>query len=275
LLACGKTTGDAEQFLTDYKAAYCEGIRRCCGTYELRYSASACAASFPVPEIGEMPLKYDADAARSCLDAIKAAGDLCGRGLPDDAAVTACQSALHGSVPREGHCQVARDCAPLPVGQATRCSTDTRVCQAIVYHAQEGDDCGSGTMLCMPDLYCTGGKCARRGAIGDACPTPPMSDTCESGASCEDGSCVARGDGATCGLDRECGHGFGCNIASCTCEPLKREGEGCVSNAQCGLRRCADGKCHSAITVLTCTGGPASVTTAKVGEMFPECPPPP
>jgi len=123
------------------------------------------------------------------------------------------------------------ECLAPAICQSGRCRTMPLVCEP----ARAGETC-TFLMVCDADSYCDlmdSFTCKRRKRIGQDCAdTLWRANTCEQGAFCENGTCVAYAElGESC-ASRTCEPTEG-YCASGTCAPLKYAGEPCANDSEC------------------------------------------
>jgi hypothetical protein len=211
--------------------------------------------------------KYDADAARKCVDALAARScditDPANRTLPAD-----CLNVLQGTVGDSGACVYDGDCiskichpsspmasgcytgtcvgdaAPVQVSVGDTCDDITRVCDSTSYcdftslvcaaFKTAGATCESSDE-CGPELYClsSSGTCGTLPPLGEACDGDGCRDlgtVCSS----DTGTCVKAGlPGDECLLSTDCSIYYVCDQTSHTCSDGIAVGQPCAANQLC------------------------------------------
>jgi hypothetical protein len=163
------------------------------------------------------------------------------RSLTDLAeAFEACRGVTTGSQPAGAECIGTMECAPGLVCSQMKCQTP----------GAEGDKCFpviEMTMAvvdssCADNLYCDVGDnvCRPRVAKGAAC---VLSDECAQGLQCRNKTCTPAAPskaGEECDDTRDCPAGHFCTIGGGKCEPLRADGESCLSNTECAHQCVSD-----------------------------------
>lgn len=243
LLACGSGNGGGtgglpggagtsgpvsfEDFPKKYADAICKVAASCCATAGIAYDDAHCRddhavdpGKFAYLNNGQT-LRFDADGAGRCLDAIANAG--CG--VDDDLDQPGCEGTIVGLVPQGGKCFESIECAPV-LGKRIRCETngeDTEgVCREFVTSPADGP--------CGRDVF---GECGEGLVCEDA--TQPTS------------TCVAAPRaGEKCGIGGPCEPGYHCSTSSFTCEAIVANGGACKSFTDCVEgSQCKDGVCRT------------------------------
>jgi hypothetical protein len=170
---------------------------------------------------------YSATTASACLDAVEAAYS--------DAVLTAderdtvrrlgepCDKIVSGSVGKDGECTTDGDC-----------NRDV-------------------DLACVKKAGAATGKCEKPTTVGGgiSCADPDV--TCEEGFYCDGAHCVeALGEGKSCSATAPCKSDFQCltaagvppgasdgGVEAATCQPLKKIGGACTTDADCLSRICA------------------------------------
>lgn len=193
-----------EDFSAQYALALCERSERCdllapFLMEQCRERARGVLGDDIPRALKEGRLRYDAAAARRCIDGLRAQD--CLTPTPSDATLAACFSALQGTVPPGEPCFDLFECQQgLCGGIADNACPST--CPAV---RAEGEECG-----------------------------PLVRADCDvrAGLRCEDFVCVHPGGaGASCKNNLGCASGFVCVKNACV--PLRKEREGCSAHSSC------------------------------------------
>jgi len=223
-------------------AAVCEPAADCCQKLNKKFDSSHCSANGWNVFAGDQAsldagyARWDATAARHCIDVIAAMGAMCERRdlFVDLAVQSACEPVLVGLQPVGSQCLVNEDCA----GEGVVCEAGR--CQAKPFggsiHAKSGEACDNtcedfkcqyeatdGSVApVVHDCYRSDGLacgptkvCQAPGALGAVC----VALSCGEGLFCDSGHCAAKHDTASCAADPDaCSSGMSCNSSNQKCE---------------------------------------------------------
>lgn len=251
--ACGKSQSGSEpvtleQLPGSIASVACESLARCCSSSGHAFDIVTCKRTLSADFEQELTressarVRYDADAAGACLDAITAnthCGDI------ETGNSSACERIFNGTLPLGAECEGDDECREDP-GQDVSCYSEfelgPRVCTleqtttiTPVRHGKQGESCvgtcaegdcdgsipvpavnsgGSASMsgevvLChrREGLWCSGGTCQRLAEVGSRCDS---FDSCVGDAFCafDSGRCTARrANGQPCNSENECQSG--------------------------------------------------------------------
>src|SRR5215471_4534732 len=307
--ACGGSDNGGSQqqiALADLPAAaaktYCQAIKQCLGDLIFFVPQPDCEANFESTyrngnyaatqaAINASVVRYDAQKASSCIDALTAQGcDLFVQRAP-----AICDEALAGDVPLGGACSIDSECAGLAYcdvraavcpgvcaerrGDGQSCVEDSNCQSGLTCHAQvckapatAGQACDGPTGVgCRPGLFCVGasanlaGTCADPATVlsakmGQACDLMAQR-LCETPLTCaidsvapNTFSCHAKsasGQPCALGLPEPCPEGEYCNA------PLTAPTSGSCAPLPKAGETCATGPTHP----LHCAGGLTCVGT--------------
>lgn len=248
---------------TAFGSAVCDNLGPCCQKAGLSYDASKCKALYTgllsqfEASVNSGKTKYDANAAGTCLNAIKQSTQSCDL----DTSSPACDQVFQGTVPEGGACDNESECNA-PAGASTDC--DNGVC-VVELRGKVGDACkwtcteegsstscsgGSGTdtgARCYTNdgLYCDSdsGQCQAQIAVGGTgCGFDD--EACATGAYCQSDKCEAHKKvGEACTGFNQCVAGAYCDSAgSGNCAAKKPAGADCTDFDECE-GSCDAGKC--------------------------------
>jgi hypothetical protein len=207
---------------------------------------------------------YDANAARRCLDEMKAIS--CADLFNDDVDMLAPLAPSCSQV-ATGTLRLGESCDVYPMFCASgNCVLETRTCgpalgcPASCAAAQYCDEAAGGCVplkadgsACDSDAQCTSPSVCRMLVCGAALPDGAA---CSENAGCTSGHCLVNGcgqpfpNGAACAADRDCSSGACVGDPNAlACGPPLPDGSGCKSNAQCTSGNCA---LRAATGVPTC-----------------------
>jgi len=196
-------------------------------------------------------VKYDEDAAKACLEAIR--GGACSSGFFTGEPPAACDDVFQGTVADGGACWIDEQCV------SGECQSDgcpdaccEGACVAATPDAAIGQPCGQG---CVEGAYCdVNDVCAALKQSGAAC---DGGDECVAGLNCLAGTCqTGPGKDEPC-LEFQCALPLACDPGTLTCKPLPGEGDACLPAA---------GNC---LIGLTCSE--ATMTCTKPGGVGSAC----
>ncbi len=258
-------------------ASFCAAVQElpakrkaeCCkGTADLEYAAECTRVlSYAIREKAVTLAQPEIDACRAAVDA---ATQGCDWGDLRLATPDACLSILHGTIKEGARCRSSFECVD---GLACKGvgPTDLGVCAPPV---KPGSGCGlatdplgawtgqttARTKHTSCDGACIRGRCVEAQPVGGACKS---SLECGTGKLCVDGKCsdaklpVA---GEAC-LEAYCAPGARC--ADKKCEALRKIGEACKDDRDCGSQTCGDGHvCEAACRI----SGVAFATPSSASE---------
>lgn len=217
-------------------------------------------------------MRFDADHAQACLDAVKKRADSCNHLFDDENVAAACRKVLVPTLSAGESCEVDEQCAADAHGSA-RCVPGPDVC-VVSHHLDIGQKCGSAMVstksiktiddprwgkievesaVCDPaKAFCeaSSGLCTHLREVGEAC---DVSSSCRGGGATT--SCVAHENGSStcealptlgqiCSFDcagkATCGYVDGQSV----CVAQKPGAASCFSNDECESGVCfADGVC--------------------------------
>lgn len=282
LVACGDDGGvsisaNQDNFCGEIAEVACHNLYRCCAEGEIQdflgvsepRSQDQCrddvrricerGAARLDDSIKAGRVAFDAERMNQCLEALVAPDDSCASVVQELPWAEACmESAFVGTVPTEGTCFFAHDCAGAP---DSLCGPN----QKCIPRPTAGFPCGNG---CASDFYCADGICQTRLAEGAPCvstsqcvdelfcdtaamPMPictkaqPGGSACTSNAGCESGSCVP---GQCMGTNQQCFTELDCDSRCAD------DGSFCSTSAQCALGNCSVGG-NSCNDDAQCTAG--------------------
>ncbi len=226
-----------EQVLCDYDVR--------CGSYpDVATCLTAVTDTTPqlVADVKSGKTLYDATKAGACLDAFASFG--CNKSSMN-MTPPACDEAFKGTVPVDGACADAQQCASsrcdltMCVGTAACCMG---TCIAAPVTVAEGGACGLDA-TCATGTFCfaSGGTstCKRKGGAGTACVSSVSSIECASGLTCVTSpGTTARACGAFALTGEDCQRTDGaCDAGSDFCDPTTNKcvprgapGADCVAN---------------------------------------------
>ncbi len=231
-----------EQFTQEFQGATCEHLVACNWMPDLK----TCAASIGVEQgiaqavtaANSGVLTYDPAAARTCVDALRAAscnGDL----LIPRSVRESCDPVFGGRKGEGESCYHPAECQGLNASCEGACTDSCCIgtCRLEAGFAAIGESC---TMLpCKSDAYCSPGamnSCVAKVGPGESCADAP--DACPFGYACDPGTltCFKQAEsGAACNPDLAANGCFAigeyCDADKRQCQPLPGIGDACEANA--------------------------------------------
>ena len=259
----GTPTADASQpapvpeieFVDRAVAAYCGGLRVCCQSQGMAFSATGCDTGVRqgLTESGsfcESGTNYDAQAAGACLQQAESYVASCGSTGPSSAPAV-CTRMCVGTVPVGAACQSTEQCAQ-PSSGPVICDFGVSapgICTPAV-HARLGESCRASCDL-------TGDCSWRLAPVGVDSGVPGNACYAEDGLYCAGNStCQRLGElGGACEGWDTCVSGMYCSMVL-VCEAKKAAGTSCATPDEC-LGAC-DG------TTGRCVGDNALAVTAEL-----------
>lgn len=251
-----------DAFATEFESAYCDFAVKC----GLMPDKDACLRLDRTD--GELlqlmgnavfgDVAYSADAARSCVDAVRARS--CDRLLSATQGVeSACKGVFTGAAPAGGPCLVAGDCSGDSVCDFTACEgTGDPCCKGVCAATPPGVPVGGDCSMeaCVPEAYCdvtyddmgmvTSATCQQRHSNGEPCED---AQGCQDGQGCDfsgaSGKCyILSREGAQCNpnLEDAClSFDNWCDPAASKCVKLPGAGEPCTPAGSCRAFATCDG----------------------------------
>jgi hypothetical protein len=193
-------------------------------------------------------VRFDSTLMNSCLESIVAPDDRCSTIVDALPWTEACMSsAWVGTVPVDGACLFAHDCAG---GEDAFCAPN----QKCANRPTAGQAC-NGSMPCASAFFCgPQGTCTARVPAGGACSSTSQ---CAKDLFCDTSqpapTCIARLPGGSA-----CSSDAGCLSGDCVPGQCAGSGFQCFTDAQCGMR-CSNNPQLSCSTPASCGSGTCSV----------------
>jgi len=288
--ACGSDSVPLSNLATKVTDTSCARLSRC-GAFP---DEASCKASVILDynqleaDVSSGKIKYDGDAAASCLNGLDSSKTYESCSITDSATTVspkACAGTFKGTVATGGACVINDECVS-GACDASACTNNTALCCAgtcLPTAAQDipvGGDCSAAAAQCVSSAYCklpqNGGPpaCAARLAVGAACDALNGLDQCVSGALClflqpptsaaSVGACGRLPtQGQACNANVPCdSYGLFCDQASSTCLPRIALGGACdPKNDGCVLYA----SCNPATLKCAAAGKPGEACDANVG----------
>ena len=290
-VACGSSDAGPPVPIDDFPrllaAAHCDNIGPCCGQAGYAYDHDQCQAAAEagmrsnIDSVRANPnIKYDPNAARTCLNAYTAMVQACHdeRDLGD-----ACRYFFVGTLQAGEPCTSSAECVPGNSCQNVDGSSGMQCTSTSSAHGKLGDGCwatctenGTGGSTCSSGrapgsnpgnftcftndgLYCDGMfHCANQPALGQPC---VKGDPCAGDAFCDDtGLCAAKRTTGSCvSTSAACAASAYCASSTLQCTPRQATGSACTIGSECPITdRCANGTCkqRTIASAGACMGNP-------------------
>jgi len=243
-------TPEVEQFLSQYRQAYCLAASSCCSdpTFTEPYCEEVELSDLAYALARQSKYVFHPELGAACLEDLQTVA-LCVDGVP-----ASCAGVIEGLLPRGADCQSVVECAYQPQGTDT-CpykNGETR-CIAPV---GAGEPCGSkATGICLESsgLRCNDetGVCEPLLAAGTAC---EYREECASGLTCVGGVCGVGGIARDpCTYQDDCADGLFCSGGN-RCNEQWALGTACTETDwySCHAGSCENGVCRSEMEDHVC-----------------------